>query len=197
MMESTNRFHDGAPPSSAIGGKKWQFHFIRDRQWLQEGHRAFRVNAHLQCAQNPSRWPSRPRRRTTTPAAAPSAEAQGWVFSVIAVVGKDKVSVLQNGDKLAVVIRRRPFSATPARDAACTVWPHREQGHPFYGLTSCIRTVLRAGLVRAAVRGFVSSIIEQGSNPSKMGEVRGRFKELGLESYDCEPAAHGCHCNAH
>jgi S-(hydroxymethyl)glutathione synthase len=31
----------------------------------------------------------------------------------------------------------------------------------------------------------VSSIIEQGFDPARMGEVRGRFKELGLEPYDC------------
>jgi len=32
---------------------------------------------------------------------------------------------------------------------------------------------------------FVSSIIESGANPSKMGAVRTRLKELGLEPYDC------------
>lgn len=31
---------------------------------------------------------------------------------------------------------------------------------------------------------FVSSIIEQGFDPKGMDEVRGRFKELGLETYD-------------
>jgi hypothetical protein len=32
---------------------------------------------------------------------------------------------------------------------------------------------------------FVSSIIETGFPPSRMGEVRSRLKELGLEPYDC------------
>jgi S-(hydroxymethyl)glutathione synthase len=31
----------------------------------------------------------------------------------------------------------------------------------------------------------VSSIIESGFDPAKMGEVRSRLKQLGLESYDC------------
>ncbi|MNY57585.1 Glutathione-dependent formaldehyde-activating enzyme [compost metagenome] len=32
---------------------------------------------------------------------------------------------------------------------------------------------------------FVSSIIESGTDPSIMGEVRKRLKTLGLEPYDC------------
>ena len=32
---------------------------------------------------------------------------------------------------------------------------------------------------------FVSSIIEQGFEPGKMGEVRAKFQEQGLQSYDC------------
>lgn len=32
---------------------------------------------------------------------------------------------------------------------------------------------------------FVSSIIEQGFDPEKMGDVRGKFKSVGLETYDC------------
>ena len=32
---------------------------------------------------------------------------------------------------------------------------------------------------------FVSSIIEQGFPPARMGEVRARLKEIGLEPYDC------------
>ncbi|MEK1901714.1 MAG: aldehyde-activating protein, partial [Rhizobium sp.] len=32
---------------------------------------------------------------------------------------------------------------------------------------------------------FVSSIIESGYDPGKMGAVRSRLKEVGLEPYDC------------
>ena len=32
--------------------------------------------------------------------------------------------------------------------------------------------------------GFVSSIIESGFDPEKMGTVRGWFKQLGLDTYD-------------
>jgi len=32
---------------------------------------------------------------------------------------------------------------------------------------------------------FVSSIIESGYQPSGMGAVRARIKEIGLEPYDC------------
>ena len=32
---------------------------------------------------------------------------------------------------------------------------------------------------------FVSSIIEQGFEPEKMGDVRAAFQKQGLQSYDC------------
>jgi S-(hydroxymethyl)glutathione synthase len=31
----------------------------------------------------------------------------------------------------------------------------------------------------------VSSVIESGVNPSEMGAIRSRLRELGLEPYDC------------
>jgi len=112
---------------------------------------------------------------------------KGAVFSVIAVVGKDKVSVLQNGDKLAVVDPK----ATIQRHACKVCGVHlfgriENKDHAFYGL-DFVHTELSSeqGWTEPQFAAFVSSIIEQGFDPAKMGEVRGRFKEVGLESYDC------------
>ena len=58
--------------------------------------------------------------------------------------------------------------------------------HPFYGL-DFVHTELstQTGWSGPEFAAFVSSIIEQGTDPAKMSEIRGRLKELGLEPYDC------------
>ena len=38
---------------------------------------------------------------------------------------------------------------------------------------------------RREFAAFVSSIIESGTPPSRMGAVRSQLQELGLEPYDC------------
>jgi S-(hydroxymethyl)glutathione synthase len=110
----------------------------------------------------------------------------GALFSVVAVVSRDKVTVTKNADKLAVV------------DAAATIQRYKCKGcgvhmygrienkqHPFYGL-DFIHTELspQTGWSAPGFAAFVSSIIESGFDPSRMGEVRTRLKNLGLEPYD-------------
>ncbi len=58
--------------------------------------------------------------------------------------------------------------------------------HAFHGL-DFIHTELspQSGWSAPGFAAFVSSIIESGFDPNKMGEVRSRLKELGLEPYDC------------
>jgi S-(hydroxymethyl)glutathione synthase len=112
---------------------------------------------------------------------------KGAVFSVVAVVGKDKVSVTKNADKLAVV----DGSATIQRHAckACGVHMYgriENTKHPFYGL-DFVHTELspQSGWSAPEFAAFVSSIIESGADPAQMGAVRARLKGLGLEPYDC------------
>jgi len=59
------------------------------------------------------------------------------------------------------------------------------KGHPFYGL-DFVHTELssESGWSAPEFAAFVSSIIESGFDPAKMGQVRARLKELGLEPYD-------------
>ena len=112
---------------------------------------------------------------------------KGALFSVVAVVSKDKVKVTQNGDKLGVV----DPSATIQRHACKVCGVHMfgriENGkHAFYGL-DFIHPELstESGWAAPGFAAFVSSIIESGANPANMGAVRSRLKELGLEPYDC------------
>ena len=112
---------------------------------------------------------------------------KGSQFSVVAVVSKDKVSVLKNADKLAVI----DANATIQRHAckACGVHMYgriENTKHPFYGL-DFVHTELssQSGWAAPEFAAFVSSIIESGSDPAQMGAVRARLKSLGLEPYDC------------
>ena len=112
---------------------------------------------------------------------------QGANFSVVAVVPRDKVTVTKGADKLKVV----DPSATIQRHACTGCGVHmygriENTKHPFYGL-DFIHTELspQTGWQEPQFAAFVSSIIESGFPPSRMGEVRSRLKELGLEPYDC------------
>jgi S-(hydroxymethyl)glutathione synthase len=112
---------------------------------------------------------------------------EGAVFSVVAVVPRDKVQVTKNADKLKVV----DPSATIQRYACTGCGVHmygriENTKHPFYGL-DFVHTELSKdeGWSEPQFAAFVSSIIESGFNPKDMGAVRSRLKELGLEPYDC------------
>lgn len=111
---------------------------------------------------------------------------EGAVFSQVAVVGRDNLSVGENGDKLAII----DASAAIQRHA-CTVCGTHMYGriedteHPFHGL-DFIHTELsdKEGFEEPRFAAFVSSIIEAGTKPEDMDGVRARLKELGLEPYD-------------
>jgi S-(hydroxymethyl)glutathione synthase len=111
----------------------------------------------------------------------------GAVFAQIAVIGKDKVKVTANEQKLKVV----DSSAAIQRHACTACGAHmygriENKNHPFYGL-DFVHTELskESGWSAPTFAAFVSSIIESGYKPEGMGEVRARLKELKLEPYDC------------
>ncbi len=111
---------------------------------------------------------------------------KGALFSVVGVVSRDKVTVTENGDKLAVV----DPAATIQRHACKVCGVHmygriENTKHAFYGL-DFVHAELSAdkGWQPPQFAAFVSSIIEGGADPSIMGAVRARLKEVGLEPYD-------------
>ena len=112
---------------------------------------------------------------------------KGATFSVIAVVGKDKVSVLQNGDKLAVVDPKAAIQRHACKGCGVHMYGRIENNkHAFYGLDFVHPELsTESGWAAPGFAAFVSSIIESGANPADMGAVRSRLKELGLEPYDC------------
>jgi S-(hydroxymethyl)glutathione synthase len=112
---------------------------------------------------------------------------KGALFSVVAVVPRDKLKVTKNGDKLAIV----DPSATIQRYACKACGAHmygriEKNPHPLHGL-DFVHTELSAqsGWSAPEFAAFVSSIIESGADPANMGAVRARLRELKLEPYDC------------
>ncbi len=112
---------------------------------------------------------------------------EGALFSMVAVVPRDKLRVTANEDKLEVVDPSAAIQRHACKDCGVHMYGRIEDtNHPFHGL-DFIHTELSddSGWAAPEFAAFVSSIIESGTNPDNMGEVRGRLKELGLEPYDC------------
>jgi len=113
---------------------------------------------------------------------------KGAMFSVVAVVSKDKLTVTANAHKLKVV----DASAAIQRHACTGCGVHmlgriENKAHPFYGLDFVhVELSQDEGWAAPEFAAFVSSIIEAGgAKPEQMGAVRARLEELKLEPYDC------------
>jgi S-(hydroxymethyl)glutathione synthase len=112
---------------------------------------------------------------------------KGAVFSVVAVVSRDKVTVTDNADKLAVVDAKATIQRHACKGCGVHMYGRIENNqHAFYGL-DFVHSELSAesGWAAPGFAAFVSSIIESGFDPNRMADVRGRLKEIGLEPYDC------------
>ena len=110
----------------------------------------------------------------------------GALFSQIAVVKREQVNVTANDGKLKVV----DTGATIQRHACEVCGVHmfgriENRDHAFYGL-DFVHTELSGeqGWAPPTFAAFVSSIIEAGTRPERMGAVRARLTEIGLPPYD-------------
>lgn len=112
---------------------------------------------------------------------------QGALFSQVAVVPRDNLKVTANEDKLEIVDPKATIQRHACRECGVHLYGRIEnRDHPFYGL-DFIHTELsdQPGWAPPEFAAFVSSIIESGLDPDKMGDVRARLKQLGLQPYDC------------
>jgi S-(hydroxymethyl)glutathione synthase len=112
---------------------------------------------------------------------------KGALFSVVAVVPRDKLKVTENADKLKVVDANATIQRHACKGCGVHMYGRIENTkHPLYGF-DFIHTELspESGWAAPGFAAFVSSIIESGADPTHMGAVRGRLKALGLEPYDC------------
>jgi S-(hydroxymethyl)glutathione synthase len=112
---------------------------------------------------------------------------KGALFSVVAVVGRDHLSVTDNADKLAVVDPKATIQRHACKGCGVHMYGRIENAkHPLYGF-DFIHTELspQSGWSAPTFAAFVSSIIESGADPANQAAVRGRLKAIGLEPYDC------------
>ncbi|WP_374313351.1 S-(hydroxymethyl)glutathione synthase [Dongia sp.] len=111
----------------------------------------------------------------------------GALFSQIAVVPRDKVTVTKHAEKLKIVDASAPLQRYACTGCGVHMYSRIEnKGHPLYGL-DFIHTELSNddGWSPPEFAAFVSSIIEGGADPANMSAVRARLRELKLEPYDC------------
>src|SRR4029453_2242431 len=112
---------------------------------------------------------------------------EGAIFSVVAVVPRQNLSVSENGDKLGIVDE----TATIQRHACTSCGVHmfgriENSSHPFYGLDFVHPELFdREGSAAPGFAAFVSWVIEWGVDPGEMDGIRSRLKSLDLEPYDC------------
>ena len=112
---------------------------------------------------------------------------EGALFSQIAVVSRDNLSVTANEQKLAIVDPAAAIQRYACEGCGVHMYSRvKSDNHPLFGF-DFIHTELSsdAGWAPPEFAGFVSSIIESGAKPEGMDGVRARLKELGLEPYDC------------
>jgi S-(hydroxymethyl)glutathione synthase len=112
---------------------------------------------------------------------------EGSVFSVVAVVPRDKVRVTEHGEKLKIVDDTAAIQRYACTGCGAHMYGRIEnKDHPFYGMDFVHTELSREeGWAAPEFAAFVSSIIESGAKPDQMGAVRDRLRELGLEPYDC------------
>ena len=109
------------------------------------------------------------------------------LFSMVAVVPREKLSVTGNQDKLTVVDDKAAIKRYACKSCGVHMYGRIDNDkHPFYGLDFVHPELFREqGWAPPEFAAFVSSIIEAGADPNNMSAVRARLKELGLEPYDC------------
>lgn len=109
----------------------------------------------------------------------------GSLFSIVGVVPRDALAVTANPQKLITVDNTASIIRNACKDCGVHLFGRIEKDHPFKGLDFVHAELSDTkGWQEPQFAGFVSSIIEQGYRPEGMGEVRGKFRENGLETYD-------------
>lgn len=109
----------------------------------------------------------------------------GALFSVIAVIPRDQLSVTAGQEKIVVVDDSATILRNACKDCGVHLYGRIEKDHPFKGLDFVhVELSDQEGWQEPQFAAFVSSIIEQGFNPNGIGEVRAKFKEVGLDTYD-------------
>ena len=110
----------------------------------------------------------------------------GANFSIVAVVPHDKVTVVENADKLAVVDKSALIQRHACTECGVHMYGPVERDHAFKGLDFIHPERFEEdGWSPPGFAAFVSSVIESGVDPGRMAGIRAQLKSAGLEPYDC------------
>ncbi|KAB8313677.1 S-(hydroxymethyl)glutathione synthase [Erwinia endophytica] len=112
---------------------------------------------------------------------------KGAIFSLVAVVSRDKVTVTEHQEKLVIVDEKAPIQRHACRECGTHMYGRIENtAHPFYGL-DFIHTELSddQGWSAPEFAAFVSSLIETGTPVSQMSAIRQQLSDISLPPYDC------------
>jgi len=110
---------------------------------------------------------------------------KGALFSVVAVIPVDQVSVTSNGQKLHIVDKSATIQRNACKECGVHMFGRIETEHAFKGLDFVhVELSQEKGWQEPQFAGFVSSIVEQGFNADDIPAVEAKFKAEGLESYD-------------
>jgi S-(hydroxymethyl)glutathione synthase len=111
----------------------------------------------------------------------------GAVFSVVAVAPRANLAVAENGDKLAIADPSAAIQRHACKECGVHMYGRIENTkHPFHGFDFLHPELFQeSGWAPPEFAAFVSSVIESGVSPDRMGGIRGRLRELHLEPYDC------------
>jgi S-(hydroxymethyl)glutathione synthase len=112
---------------------------------------------------------------------------EGAMFSMVAVVPRDKLQVTKNADKLKVVDSNAAIQRHACTGCGVHMYGRIENTkHPIYGFDFIHPELSKqSGWAPPEFAAFVSSVIESGTPPDQMPAIRARLKELHLEPYDC------------
>ncbi|RAL08808.1 S-(hydroxymethyl)glutathione synthase [Aspergillus homomorphus CBS 101889] len=109
----------------------------------------------------------------------------GALFSIVAVVPRDALRVTAHPEKLTIIDPSAVIQRNACNKCGVHLFGRIEKDHPFKGLDFVhVDLSDEQGWQEPQFAAFVSSIIEQGFHPDKMDEVRAKFHEIGLETYD-------------
>lgn len=111
---------------------------------------------------------------------------EGSIFSVIAVVPRQNLSVSASADKLEIVDPAATIQRHACRECGVHMYGRIEnKAHPFYGLDFVHPELFdKEGSAAPGFAGYVSSVVESGVDPAELDGIRSRLRSLGLEPYD-------------
>jgi S-(hydroxymethyl)glutathione synthase len=111
----------------------------------------------------------------------------GSILSEVAVVPRQNLTVAENGDKLRIVDPAAVIQRHACRECGVHMYLRIEnEAHPFYGFDFMHPELFdREGSAAPGFAAYVSSVIESGTDPADMDDIRSRLRSLGLEPYDC------------